>query len=57
MMEDDSDQSDSNSEEIAGLGSTSPPDSDSLDNPYRLETIKLLEIFFFRDEAIMLITM
>ena len=47
MMEDDSDQSDSNSEEIAGLGSTSPPDSDSLDNPYtyRLETIKLQEMF------------
>ena len=53
-MEDDSDQSDSNSEEIAGLGSTSPPDSDSLDNPYSLETIKLQEIGFFRDEAIML---
>ena len=44
-MEDDSDQSDSNSEEIAGLGSTSPPDSNSLDNPYRLETIELQEMF------------
>ena len=40
-MEDDSNQNDCHSEEIRELGSASLPDSDSLDNPYRLETIKL----------------
>ena len=37
-MEDDSDHSDlsdGHSEEMKGLGSTSPPDSDSLEDPYR----------------------
>ena len=53
-MEDDSNQNDCHSEEIRELGSASLPDSDSLDNPYSLETIKLQEIGFFRDEAIML---
>ena len=41
MAEDDSDQINGNSDEMTGLGLTSLPDSDSLDNPYRLEIIKL----------------
>ena len=51
-MEEDNDQSDGNNDEMTGLGSRSPPDSDCLDNPYMLETIKLQEMFFFRDNVL-----